>query len=94
MKFIFPQNYNFHSKLFGLLDYPTAIFNLICWFIVFIFTKLFIYDLFTKIIIFIVTCFPILLISCVAFHQENIVYVLIYLIKFYNSNKIYIYKKF
>ena len=45
MKFIFPQNYNFHSKLFGFLDYSTAIFNIICWVIVFIINKLFINDL-------------------------------------------------
>ena len=29
MKFIFPQNYNFKSKLFGVIDYSTAIFNVI-----------------------------------------------------------------
>lgn len=93
MKFIFPQNYNFKTKLFGLLDYPTVFFNFIFFIIIFIFTKLFIHDLFTKIIIFIVTCFPIFLISCVAFQQENIVYVLIYLFKFYKNDKIYIYRK-
>ena len=54
MKFIFPQNYNFKTKLFGLLDYPTVFFNFIFFIIIFIFTKLFIHDLFTKIIIFIV----------------------------------------
>ena len=56
MKFIFPQNYNFNTKLFGVLDYPTAIFNFIWWIIVFIITNLFVLDLLTKIIIFIVTC--------------------------------------
>ena len=93
MKFIFPQNYNFHSKLFGLLDYSTAIFNFVCWFIVFIFTKLFISDLFTKIILFIIVCFPIFLISCLAFHQENIIYVFHYLFVFYKKPKLYLYKK-
>ena len=54
MKFIFPQNYNFNTKLFGILDYPTAIFNFIWWIIIFIITKIFILDLLTKIIIFII----------------------------------------
>ena len=27
MKFIFPQNYRFQTKLFGFIDYPTAILN-------------------------------------------------------------------
>ena len=41
MKFIFPQNYNFKTKFLGLVDYPTAIFNVAVWGIIFIFTKLF-----------------------------------------------------
>lgn len=93
MKFIFPQNYNFNTKLFGLLDYPTVIFNFILWFIIFIITKIFIIDLMTKIIIFIIICFPILLISLFGFQQENIIYVFKYLFIFYKSNKIYLYKK-
>ena len=93
MKFIFPQNYNFNTKLFGLLDYPTAIFNFICWIIIFIITKLFIKDLFIKIIFFIITCFPILLISLFGFNQENIIYVFKYLIIFYKNTKLYLYKK-
>lgn len=92
MKFIFPQNYNFKTKLFGILDYPTAIFNLIFGFIVFIITKFFIYDFLTKIIIFIIICFPIFLISIFGFHQENIIYVFYYLFLYIKSKKIYLYK--
>ena len=29
MKFIFPQNYDFSSKLFGFIDYSTAIMDLL-----------------------------------------------------------------
>lgn len=29
MKFIFPQNYNFKNKLFGIIDYSSLIFNII-----------------------------------------------------------------
>lgn len=93
MKFIFPQNYRFRPKLFGLFDYPTAIFNFIWWIIIFCITKLFSFDLLTKFIIFIITCFPILLISLFGFHQENIIYVFHYLLIFYKSPKLYLYKK-
>lgn len=93
MKFIFPQNYNFNTKLFGVLDYPTAIFNFIWWIIIFIITKLFVPDLLTKFIIFIVTCFPVLLVSLFGFHQENIIYVFKYLFIFYKNNKVYLYRK-
>ena len=35
MKFIIPQNYNFKNKIFGIIDYSTAIFNIICYGITF-----------------------------------------------------------
>ena len=93
MKFIFPQNYNFNTKLFGILDYPTAILNLIWWFIIFFITKILGFNIIKKIIFFIITCFPVLLISLFGFRQENIIYVFRYLFKFYKSPKIYLYKK-
>lgn len=93
MKFIFPQNYRFNAKLLGLFDYPTAILNFVWWFLIFIITKLFITDLLIKLIIFIITCFPVLLISLFGFHQENIIYVFKYLFIFYRNNKLYLYKK-
>lgn len=93
MKFIFPQNYRFHTKLFGLFDYPTAILNFSCWILVFLITKILPFALLDKIIFFIVTCFPILLISLFGFQQENILYVLRYLFNYWRSNKLYLYKK-
>lgn len=93
MKFIFPQNYRFNTKFFGLFDYPTLIFNFIWWIIIFIITKLLIPNLLTKFIFFIITCFPILLISIFGFHQENIIHVFSYLFIFYKRPKIYLYKK-
>ncbi len=93
MKFIFPQNYRFQTKLLGLLDYPTALFNFTLWGIVFLFNKLFITDLLIKIIFFIIICFPIFLFSLFGFQQENILYVFYYLFVFWKSHKIYLYKK-
>lgn len=94
MKFIFPQNYSFNSKLFGLIDYQTAILNLCCWIIIFIITYLLKLNLFTKIVVFIVTCFPLLLISLFGVHQENILYVFHYIFLFIKKPKIYLYKKY
>lgn len=93
MKFIFPQNYSFNTKLFGLIDYQTAILNLCCLVIVFIITSLLKLNLFSKIIIFIITCFPILLISIFGIHQENILYVFCYIFNFIKRPKIYLYQK-
>ena len=36
MKFIIPQNYNFKNKILGIIDYSTAILNIIWYFIIFI----------------------------------------------------------
>lgn len=33
MKFIFPQNYKFNNKILGIIDYSTAIINVI-WYII------------------------------------------------------------
>ena len=41
MKFIFPQNYNFKNKLFGVIEYSTIFLNLIWDLIIFIFVNLF-----------------------------------------------------
>ena len=92
MKFIFPQNYNFKNKLFGFIDYSTAIFNVIWSLFIFCFINLFLYSFKIKLFIFIVLTFPFILFTIVGFNHENILYVFYYILKFYNNRKIYIYK--
>ena len=41
MKFIFPQNYNFKTKLFGVIDYSTIFLNLFWDIFVLIFIQIF-----------------------------------------------------
>lgn len=93
MKFIIPQNYNISSRLFGFLDYSSAIIlSLWCLFIFciinFIFTSLYL-----KIFIFIIFCFPFAIFCFVGFNHENIIYVLSYIFRFIFSQKIYLYQK-
>ena len=94
MKFIFPTNYNFKSKIFGIIDYNVAIFNLILYVFVFCFLNLFIDNIYIKVIFFIILCFPAFILSIVGFNHENVLYVLSYLIKFYINRNIYLYKKY
>lgn len=94
MKFIIPQNYNFKNKLFGIIDYSTAFFNIIWYSIIFIIVNLIFRDLNIKIFLLISLCFPITLFSIVGFNGEPIVYVLKYVIKFFLKPKLYLYKKF
>ena len=46
-----------------------------------------------KIIIFIILNGPLTLLSIIGFYNENIVYVLYYIIKFFKNQNIYFYKK-
>ena len=93
MKFIFPQNYNFKTKLFGFIDYQVAILNTIIWIFLYFFLNLIFRNLYLKIILFISISFPILIISLMGFNHENVLYVIIYLSKFLKNRKIYLYIK-
>ena len=93
MKFIFPQNYNFKNKLFGFIDYSTAIINVIWYAFVFFILKLLAFSLTIKIYIFIILCFPLFLFSLLGFNHENIFYFASYMYKFIKNRKIYFFNK-
>lgn len=93
MKFIFPQNYNFNNKIFGLIDYSTAIINVIWYVFIYCLCNLIFKSLNLKIFIFIILTLPLLLFSIIGFNHENIVYVFSYLIKYIQKPKIYLYGK-
>lgn len=92
MKFIFPQNYNFKSKLFGVIDYSTIFLNLFWDLFVFLFINLF-NNLNIKIFLFFVFCFPLLLFSFSGFNGENIIYVMKYILKFLLKPKLLFFQK-
>lgn len=92
MKFIFPQNYNFKNKLFGVIEYSTIFLNLIWDLFIFIFINLF-HNLNIKIFLFFILCFPLLLFSFSGFNGESIIYVLKYIVNFLIKQKLYLFKK-
>ena len=65
MLFVFPKNYNFKPKLFGLIEYTTAIFDAITAIIIYFFINLFIADISIKLVVFISIFLPIMLTSVV-----------------------------
>lgn len=93
MKFVFPQNYDFKNKLFGLIDYSTAFVNLLWYVFVLLFANFIFKSLTVKIFVFVVFCFPLLLFSFAGFNGENILYVFSYLIHFLLRPKLFLYKK-
>ncbi len=93
MKFIFPQNYDFKNKLLGVIDYSTAFVNLLWYAIVFILIQFIFKDLTVKIFVFVIFCFPLLLLSFAGFNGENILSVFSYLLHFFARPKLFLYKK-
>ena len=63
MKFIIPQNYDFSSKLFGIIDYSTAIFDIVWCLIIFCIVNCFSFTLIFKIFVVIILSFPVLLLQ-------------------------------
>lgn len=93
MKFIFPQNYHFQAKLFGLIDYGTAIFNMVYTILVFSILNFLFTSFQVKLSLLIIFVLPVFIISLTGFYRESIVSVLAYMIKFIINRKIYFYEK-
>lgn len=92
MKFIFPKNYTTRFKLFGFMDYTTAILNVIWIIFLFCILDFFPFSFKTNLFLIILFSFPIILLSIFGFADENIVCVLSYIIFFYRKRNIYLYK--
>lgn len=93
MKFIFPKNYDFKSKLFGVFDYFTIIVNIIYFLFIFSICNLILNNIYIKTFIIISLCFPIFLLSIFGLNNENVFLVLIYILKYFLKPKIYLYNK-
>ena len=93
MNFIFPENYNFKNKLFGMLDYSTAIINIAWGFIMFKIAKSLPFNFNIKIYVFITFYFPLFLFSLFGFNHENIIYFFSYMYKFIKNRKVYFFSK-
>ena len=52
MNFIFPENYNFKNKIFGMFDYSTAIINVVWGFLLFKISKILPFNLNIRITIY------------------------------------------
>jgi len=93
MKFIFPKNYDFKTKLFGVFDYVTIIINIIYDLFIFCICNLIFNNINIKIFLCISLCFPIFILSIVGLNNENVFLVLIYIFKYFLRPKLYLYNK-
>ena len=93
MKFIFPQNYKFKAKILGLIDYQTAILNVVWGGTILGILNVLFSNMNMKIFLFIVLVFPVLIFSIVGINGENIINVIIYMSKFILRPKLLFYSK-
>ena len=93
MKFIFPQNYNFKPKLFGIIDYPTAIFCVVFGFIVFFIFNLIFNSLHLILSFSIASILPVIIFCFVGFNGENIGSVVKYIFIYFLRPKTYVFSK-
>ena len=92
MKFIFPRNYKYKNKIFGMVDYGTAIINLIFYGLIYFIINLIFTNIKIKIFLFILICFPCFLLSIINSENESIFFVIKIFFKYLKSKKIYLYK--
>ena len=92
MKFIIPQNYKFKNKILGIIDYPTAIFNILWNLIIYFLLKNICLSISTRIFIFSTLSFPILLITIIGFNNESPIYTIKYIFAYFIRPKLYLYK--
>lgn len=93
MKFIFPQNYNLKLKLFGIMDYSTAIFDVIWCLSIFFISQLLFNSLKISIIFSIILGLPILIFSIVGFGGENMGLIVKSMLLYLVKPKVYVFKK-
>lgn len=93
MKFIFPQNYKFRSKIFGVIDYQSAILLVVWGGLVYLILNFLFRNLKLKIFLFITFVLPVLIFSVVGISGENIINVIIYMSKFILKPKLIFYGK-
>ncbi len=93
MNFIIPKNYNFKKKILGIIDYSTAVFNIIWNVFIYFFLRNINTSFTLKIFIFSSMSFPFLLLTIIGFNNESPFYTIKYLLKYLFSQKIYLFNK-
>ena len=92
MIYIFPKNYEYKEKLFGIINYSTIIIHAIWIFLIYIVLRNVNIELIYKINILTLLEFPLILYSFLK-KDEELIYKIIYLLNFIIKRKLYLYLK-
>lgn len=93
MKFIFPKNYKYSSKILGFMDYVTAAIDAVIGVTMYLIIRLIFKSISTQIYVFISLFLPVLLFSILGTNGESIINFTIYIFKFFKNRKVYFYSK-
>ena len=93
MHFIIPKNYKFKNKIFGIIDYSTALINVIWNIVIYFLLKNITIPLSIRAFIFSTLSFPVLLCTMLGFNNESPIYTIKYIIKYLLRPKVYLFKK-
>ena len=94
MKFIIPQNFDFKNKLFGIIHYSNLAFTLIWGILIFFIVNIIFKSIDMKIFLCVSFVFPVALINIFGINGESFINILICILKFFISSKLYLYKKY
>lgn len=92
MIYIFPKNYEYKEKIFGIISYSTVIIHSIWIFILYSILKNINIELIYKINILTLFELPLVIYNYLK-TDEDLIYKLFYIVKFVMKSKIYIFKK-
>lgn len=93
MNFTIPKNYKFKNKIFGIIDYTTAIINTIWNVIIYFILRNISVTISIKIFIFSTLSFPVLLLTIINFNNESPIYTIKYILQYLSKQKVYLFKK-
>ena len=80
-------------KIFGIIDYSTALLDLVWAVIVIFLINIFLKSLNYKIFGFIILVLPVIIFSIVGVNGENLVYFINYITKYIFRQKVFLYEK-
>lgn len=93
MKFIFPKNYNYSFKLLGIFSYSSIIFISLWGLFVYSIASFLFSSFIVKFYFFIFLFIPFFLFSALNKSNENIIFIIIYILKYLYRPKLYFYDK-
>lgn len=93
MKYIIPKNYDIKPKILGTFNFYSLLITLIAVIITYVIISLFDITFINKISICIIINLPIFLLLNFGIESENILFIILYLMIYMFSKKVYLYDK-